>query len=102
MDRRTRATIDRLVAEFSGHVDGRVYTDELGPAVYRIDPPGHECIALACMACRTVTIRPGSPRLAELAMACQQCGRSWDLRPPADVLAFGRSGLQVVTGPALH
>jgi hypothetical protein len=99
MDKHARRLIDEAIDGFAAGLDGKHYRDLESAAVYRIEPPGSECIALACLACHTVTIRPGAPRLARLSMACNNCGQLWPLRPPADVLAFGALGLMVVTGP---
>lgn len=96
MDKPTRAMIDAAIAGFTSHTDGRIYFDRASAAVYRLEPAGSECIALACLACNTVTIRPGAPRLAALTMACNSCGRLWALEPPAEVVAFGATGLLVV------
>jgi hypothetical protein len=98
-DKRTRLALERAMAAMGGDVDAKLYPDLEATAMYRLEPPGSECIVLACTACRTVTVRPGSPRLERLSMACNNCGRLWPLRPPAEVLAFGRTGLQIVTGP---
>lgn len=98
MDRRARYAIDRAIAGLSGDRDGRHYVDLEGPAVYRIEPPGAECMVLACLRCRQVTVKPGAPRLAELVVTCNGCGARWRLHPPAEVVAFGRLGILATHG----
>jgi hypothetical protein len=45
---------------------------------------------VACHGCRQVTVKPGTPRLPELTIRCSGCGAPLELRPPAEVVAFGR------------
>lgn len=96
MDKRTRRLIDEAIAGFTSHTDGRIYIDGTAAAVYRLEPPGSECLALACLACQTVTIRPGAPRLKTLTVPCSNCGELWLLTPPAEVVAFGATGIRIV------
>lgn len=96
MDKRTRRAIDAALAGFTDDREGRHYIDRSAPAVYRLEPPGWECAALACLACRTVTIKPGAPRRARETMACNNCGQLWQLEPPPEVVAFGATGIRVV------
>jgi hypothetical protein len=94
-DRATRYMLERAAAAIAQDQDGRLYFDELAPAVYRLEPPGAECVVVACVACQVATVRPGSPTQELVTIRCQQCATPIVLRPPAEVLAFGRSGITI-------
>lgn len=96
MDKRTRRAIDEALDGFTAGRDGKHYRDLEAAAVYRIEPAGAEAIALACIGCKVVTIKPGAPTRDELVMLCSNCGRPWTLKPPPEVVAFGRTGLTIV------
>jgi hypothetical protein len=89
----------RAALEGSGG-EGRHYFD-VGdvPAVYRIEPAGSEAMVALHPACPGndgdgfVTVKLGSPRRELVTVPCSGCGAVLELHPPAEVVAFGRSGL---------
>jgi hypothetical protein len=99
MDKRAEALLrDALAGALQD--EGRHYVD-LGdtPAIYRIEPPGSEAVVAMHPSCRAndgdpfVTVKLGTPRAPELVVPCLGCGVLLPLRPPAEVVAYGRSGL---------
>jgi hypothetical protein len=85
VDRELRRQVGEALAQLGRGVEGRVLADRESAAVYRIEP-GQEAMALACLRCRLVTVRPGLPRKLELWVSCNNCGQAWRLRPPPEVL----------------
>lgn len=85
MDRDLRRQVGAALAELGQGIEGKVLADRESAAVYRIEE-GQEAMALACLRCRLVTVRPGLPRKLELTVNCQNCGQPWRLRPPPQVL----------------
>lgn len=98
MDKRARYALARALAELGS--EGRHYFDtgEV-PAVYRIEPPGHEAMVALHPACPgndgdgMVTVKLGSPRRDVVTVQCSGCGAGLELHPPLEVVAYGRSGL---------
>lgn len=89
-------TVDkRAEAALLSALDGlggaeRVYFDWSAPAVYRIEPEGHEAMVLACYGCRTVAVVVGTPTRAT--SYTHGCGAVIALRPPQEVIAHGNRG----------
>lgn len=59
---------------------GRLYRDQVGPAVYRLEPT--PATAVACQSCRTVGLVPSIPRVPTLLYTCSGCGARIRLEPP--------------------
>jgi hypothetical protein len=71
---------------------GRIYRDQAGPAVYRLEPT--PATAVACQSCLTVGLVPSIPRKPILVYRCSGCGAKIRLEPPPIVWLEGsRPGL---------
>ena len=100
MDKRARNALARALAEL-GSVDTERHYFDVGeiPAVYRIEPAGSESMIALHPACPGndgdgfVTIKLGTPRREQVRVPCSGCGAALELRPPPEVVAYGRSGL---------
>jgi hypothetical protein len=93
MDRATRRALEAAVDGFAAGREGRHYFDEAGAAIYRLEPAGAECMVMGCLRCHQVTIKPGTPRRSPITVACNGCGRLTLLKPPPDVVWYGRTGV---------
>lgn len=77
----------RAAMELAGAPDDELIHDDQGPAVYRLGPPA--MTALACFDCRYTSLIPSIPRKPQLVWPCPQCGKRYELRPPAAVWVEG-------------
>lgn len=102
MDRSARYNLERALREMGAEASERHYFDLEAAAVYRIEPPGSEAMVALHEPCPGnggsgfVTVKLGSPRAPHVRIPCSGCGMVLELRPPAEVVAYGRSGIRSV------
>jgi hypothetical protein len=89
MDRKAKRDIDEFldVVDQGIPADGELYPDEVGWAVYRLEPTGMTVVA--CRDCRQVGLIPSIPRVPRLVWTCPGCDRPWTLQPPPIVWVTG-------------
>lgn len=88
MDRQARHDLEEAIRTVGvADDDARLYFDEIGPAVYRLD--AQPVTVVACGSCRHLGLVPSIPKKPELVWKCPGCGRGWALQPPAAVWVEG-------------
>lgn len=98
MDKSARYALQKALAEL-GESSERHYFDLEAAAVYRIEPAGSEAVVALHQPCPGndgsgfVTVKLGTPRAPIVKVECSGCGAVLELHPPAEVVAYGRSGI---------
>lgn len=85
MDKATRRVLDAALE--GAELEGELFHDELGPAVYRLEPT--PMTVAVCGACHYVGLIPTIPMKPRLTWTCGGCGRGYDLAPPARIWVEG-------------
>ena len=89
----TRKMLERAADQFAQGREGRIYFDELAPAVYRLEPD--PAAMVACLRCEVVTVRPGAPRRSPVTIRCSSCATPIVCHPPREVVAYGAHGITI-------
>jgi hypothetical protein len=87
MDKGARHAIDGALEAAGPFGEGELYHDEIGPAVYRLEPT--MLTVVACVDCHYVGLIPSIPRRPDLVWECGACGRRHRLQPPVHVWLWG-------------
>lgn len=87
MDKAQRRAIDGAIEAAGGDLGGELFHDQVGPAVYRLEPTA--LTVIACGDCRYVGLVPSIPRRPRLVWQCSSCGKKHALEPPARVWIEG-------------
>lgn len=95
-----RKAIDAALESVGGAQGGELFHDELGPAIYRLEPSALTIVA--CEACHYVGLVPSIPRKAELVWTCTSCKRRYGLRPPLRVVLEGNRPVIAPAAGPLH
>lgn len=87
MDRQARRDTEEAIDVLQQGMTGTIYRDEIGPAVYTLEPT--MVTAVACLSCRHLALIPSIPKKPHLIWECSGCGHKWALQPPAIVWVEG-------------